>query len=308
MARLKVGITPSSFAQGDASPLEALRAAGVEVIENPYQRRLTEDEAFDYLADKDGLIAGLEPLTRNVLGNAKSLKAIARVGIGLDNVDMDAARDLGMKVSNTPDGPTDAVAELTVAMALTLGRDVLEINREMHQGRWYKKLGSALSEQTVLFIGYGRIGRKTASLMRAFGARILVVDPALEQAKLPGGEQLVELDDGLAQADVISLHANCARPILDAEKFAKCKPGVILLNSARGELVDEAALINALESEIVAAGWFDAFWQEPYQGRLLAFDNMVLTPHVGTYTGQCRLTMEMDAVRNLLKDLGLESS
>ncbi len=306
MTKIRVGITPSSFASSNPAPKVALESAGIEVIDNPYSRRLTEKEAFDFLPDKDGLIAGLEPLTQIVLENAKSLKAIARVGIGIENVDLDAARNLGIKVSNTPDGPTNAVAEMTVTTALMLSRKLLETNREMHEGHWVKKIGKGLTGQKVLFIGYGRIGRTTASLMRIFGAEILVFDPFIEVRDLKDGEKPVTLQEGLPQADIISLHANNRNTIIGSEQFDLVKKGVILLNSARGELVDEIALIQAIESGKIEAGWFDAFWEEPYNGRLLEFDNIILTPHVGTYTEQCRLSMEMDAVNNLIRDLELQ--
>jgi D-3-phosphoglycerate dehydrogenase len=303
MPKLRVGITPSSFAASNQKPKLALEAAGVEVIDNPYGRRLTEAEAFDYLADKDGLIAGLEPLTRKVLKNAKSLKAIARVGIGIENIDLDAARHFGIKVSNTPDGPTHAVAEMTLATALVLSRKLLETDRKMHQGHWAKNIGRGLKGQKVLFIGYGRIGRVTANLMRNFGVEILVYDPFITKKDLKNNEKQVTLEEGLPQADIITLHANSRDVVLGQKQFDKVKKGVILLNSARGELIDEKALIQALESGKVASGWFDAFWEEPYQGGLLKFENILLTPHMGTYTEQCRLAMEMDAVNNLLRDL-----
>ncbi|MFC1524239.1 phosphoglycerate dehydrogenase [Thermodesulfobacteriota bacterium] len=305
MSKIRVGITPSSFASSNPAPKIALESAGIEVIDNPYKRRLTEQEAFDYLSDKDGLVAGLEPLTQKVLENAKSLKAIARVGIGIENVDLDAAHNLGIKVSNTPDGPTNAVAEMTLTTALVLSRKLLKTNRKMHEGFWVKEIGKGLTGQKMLFVGYGRIGRATAQLMRTFGTEILVYDPFLNEQDLVDGEKAVSLEEGLPQADIISLHANSREIILGPEQFSMAKDGVILLNSARGELVDENAFIAALESGKVAAGWFDAFWQEPYKGRLLEFENVILTPHMGTYTEQCRLAMEMDAVNNLLRDLGL---
>lgn len=306
MTKLKVGITPSSFAGSNQAPLNVLESIGVEVFENPYKRRLSEDEAFKYLADKDGLIAGLEPLTRKVLSHAHNLKAIARVGIGMDNIDMNAAQEMGIKISNTPDGPTNAVAELTVAAALTLTRKIVQMNKGLHEGRWPKTISRGLCKQKILFIGYGRIGRKTAEFMRNFGAEILVYDPFVNDGELKGGEIKVSLDEGLGKADIISLNANSRKTILGSEQFMRIKNGAILLNSARGELVDENALINAIESGKVSAGWFDSFWEEPYCGRLLDYENMLLTPHVGTYTEQCRLSMEMDAVNNLVRDLGLQ--
>lgn len=305
MPKMRVGVTTSSFASSDPAPKEALESAGVEVIDNPYKRRLTEQEAFDFLVDKNGLIAGLEPLNRKVLENAKNLKAIARVGIGMDNVDIDAAGSLGIKVSNTPDGPTNAVAEMTVTAALALSRKLPETNRKMHEGQWAKTISRGLVGQNVLFVGYGRIGRGTAELMRPFGVKILVVDPYIDPKDLSLGEQFVSLQEGLTIADIISLHANGHDTIIGKDEFQLMKNGAILLNSARGELVSEDTLIDAFDSGKVSGAWFDAFWEEPYKGRLLQYNNMLLTPHVSTYTEQCRLSMEMDAVNNLLHDLGL---
>ena len=303
MEKLRIGITTSSFASSNRAPRAVLERAGVEIVDNPFGRRLTEQEAFEFLADKDGLIAGLEPLNKRVIENAKRLKAIARVGIGIDNVDVEAAEEFHVKVSNTPDGPTMAVAEMTIAAALALSRQLFEINRKMHQGQWPKTISKGLAGQKILFVGYGRTGRKTADLMRPFGVKILVADPYLASSDLALGEQYVTLEEGIAIADIISLHASGNKTIIGKNEFELMKNGVILLNSARGELVSEEALIAAFDSGKLGGAWFDAFWEEPYKGRLLNYDNMLLTPHVCTYTEQCRLSMEMDAVNNLLRDL-----
>jgi D-3-phosphoglycerate dehydrogenase len=303
MTKMRVGVTTSSFAASNPAPRKALESEGIEVIDNPYNRRLTELEALEFLTDKDGLIAGLEPLNSRVLENAKKLKAIARVGIGMANVDIESATRLGIKVSNTPDGPTNAVAEMTVTAALTLSRKLPEINRKMHEGQWPKTISKGLAGQNVLFVGYGRIGRGTAELMRHFGINVLVADPYLHIGDLTRGEQYVTLQEGLPIADIISLHASGHETILGKDEFQLIKNGAILLNSARGELVSEEALIDAFDSGRIAGAWFDAFWKEPYSGRLLQYDNMLLTPHVCTYTEQCRLSMEMDAVTNLLRDM-----
>ncbi len=306
MLKIQVGVSTSSFASSNSTPKEALESAGVEVIDNPYKRRLTEQEAVDFLADKHGLIAGLEPLNRKVLENAIKLKAIARVGIGIANVDLDAAAKLGIKVSNTPDGPTNAVAEMTLTAALMLSRKVMETNRKMHEGQWAKTISRGLAGQNVLFVGYGRIGRGTAELMRPFGVNTLVTDPYLNPNNLSLGERYVTLQEGLPKADIITLHSSGHDAIIGNDEFQLMKHGAILLNSARGELVSEEALIDAFDAGKMAGAWFDAFWEEPYKGRLLQYENILLTPHVCTYTEQCRLSMEMDAVNNLLRDLGLQ--
>jgi D-3-phosphoglycerate dehydrogenase len=302
-----IAISPSSFADEDKTPLRMLEEAGFEVKDNPFKRRLTEDEIIAHLEGVDGLIAGLEPLNRKVLASAAPrLKALARVGIGVANVDFDAAADLGVKVSSTPEGPIRAVSELTVASLLCLCRGLIPANEALHAGEWKKAIGFGLSGANILFLGYGRIGRHTASLLRPFGANIHVHDPYLDVDTLTNDERVATLEEGLGLADVITLHASGEDCILGADAFAKMRDGVILLNSARGGLVDEDALVEALDAGKVQGCWFDAFWQEPYTGPLTKYPQALLTPHVSTYTRQCRLEMESQAVRNLLRDLGAE--
>jgi len=301
----RVAIGPSSFAEADPAPMQLLREAGVEVIPNPVGRRLTEDEAIALLAEADGLIAGLEPLNRKVLGSAvPRLKAVARVGIGMDNVDLAAAKELGVRVSNTPEEPANAVAELTVTALLALARELVPSNEALHKKEWKKLIGSGVYGQTVLLVGYGRIGRRVGEMLRPFGVKLLVSDPALKAGDLPADVAQVSLDDGLAAADVVSLHAGGKATLLGAAQLAQLRPGALLLNSARGELVDEQALCAALDRGQVRGAWFDVFWQEPYTGPLTGYPQVLLTPHVGTYTSQCRRDMESAAVRNLLRDLG----
>lgn len=302
---LTVAIGPSSFAEENDAPRRLLESAGITVKENPFGRRLTEAEIIEHLQGCDGLIAGLEPLNRTVIASAAPyLKAIARVGIGVANVDFEAAAEYGVKVSSTPEGPIDAVAEMTVSALLALNRRLLTTNDALHQGKWKKEIGMGLRGTSVLLIGYGRIGRRTGELLAAFGARLLVCDPCVEASSLEHGERLVSLEEGLAEAEVISLHAAGEVCILGEGEFARMKPGVVLLNSARGKLVDEQALVRALDAGIVAQTWFDALWQEPYTGPLAGYPQALLTPHIATYTRQCRLDMESAAVRNLLRDLG----
>lgn len=303
---LRVAIGPSSFAELDDTPLRMLEAKGVEVVPNPFKRRLTQDEIIDHLQEIDGLIAGLEPLNGIVLAAAPRLKAIARVGIGVSNVDFDAAKEFDVKVSNTPEGPIVAVAEMTLAALLALARNLVPTNAALHAGQWKKSIGSGLSGAQVFIVGYGRIGRRVADLVQAFGARVTVFDPYIDDREVaPDIARVPTLEEGLRDADVVTLHAAGDDVILDQAAFNAMRDGVIVLNSARGELVDEHAVVTALESGKVAAAWFDAFWNEPYNGPLTGFDQVLLTPHVGTYTRQCRRDMETAAVNNLLRDLEL---
>jgi len=303
--KTRVAIGPSSFGEVNKAPIKMLEDAGIEIIENPFKRRLTELEVLNHLKNVDGLLAGLEPLTRNVLKTVNGkLKVIARVGIGMSNVDIDAARQMGIKVSNTPDGPTEAVSEMTLAALLNCARKIAPMSHSLRAGEWNKMIGMSLSEMTVMIIGYGRIGRSVANLLSLFNTKILVYDPYLTVLENNiAGIKLVNLNEGIKRADCITLHASGDKVLLGKKEFNYMKPGMILLNSARGELVDEEALVNAIEKQIVTSCWFDAFCDEPYTGLLTKYNEAILTPHSSTYTRKCRYEMEMQAVRNLLVDL-----
>jgi len=299
----RVAIGPSSFAAEDETPLRLLESYGIDVVPNPFGRRLTEAEMMLHLKDTDGLVAGLEPLNRRVISSFPRLKAIARVGIGLYNVDLMAANELGIKVSNTPDEPAEAVAEMTLTALLALRRRLVSSNASLHAGKWQKSTGLGLAGAKVLLVGYGRIGRRVGDLLRGFRAEVYVYDPYVSESALQAGERRVFLDEGLREAEIVSLHASGKEVILGSDEFSKMRDGVIVLNCARGELVDENALIHELESGKIVGAWFDVFRQEPYQGPLLEFEQVLLTPHISTYTRQCRLSMELSAVKNLVQDL-----
>ena len=302
---MKIAISTSAFASIDPAPMELLQSKGLEVTLNPYRRKLTEDEIIYHLQGVDGLLAGLESLNATVFKSSPNLKAIARVGIGMDNVDMNAAREAGIKVSNTPDGPTEAVAEMTIAAALALARSILPANNALHRKRWSKTIGIGLKNTKVLIIGYGRIGRKVAELFSAFCSKIMVCDPIITDFDLKPGEQLVTLIDGLNLADMITLHTDGNDPILTSSEFQSMKKGVMILNSARSNLIEESALIQALDSGKVASVWLDVFPEEPYSGKLTEYDHVLLTPHMSTYSVQCRKEMELAAVHNLFHDLSV---
>lgn len=299
----KILLGPSSFAETDAMPLLRLQQAGYEVVDNPYKRKLTKTELVALLTpDVIGIIAGLEPLDREVLAGSR-LKVVSRVGSGMSNVDQSAAGELGIAVRSTPNGPTQAVAELTLGALLGLLRLIPQMDRALHAGTWDKRIGTQLAEKTVAIVGFGRIGRRVAELLAPFKVRLLIVDPFLNQADITTGV-LATLDEALAKADIISLHSSGEDCLLGAREFSQMKNGVFLLNVARGGLVDEQALLAALDTGRVAGAWLDTFTVEPYSGALCGRSNVVLTPHVGSYTLECRQGMENEAVDNLLEVLG----
>ena len=293
----KILLAPSSFAASDPAPLERLRLAGAEVLRNPYGRVLGKPELVELLPGVTGIIAGLEPLTRDVLERS-DLRVVSRCGAGLENVDLAAARELGIEVRSTPDAPTTAVAELTLGALIALLRQISQANTDVKEGRWVKRAGVQLEGKTVLVVGFGRIGRKVAVLMKAFGANVVASDPRF--SGFVEGVPVLPLDETLPKADIVTLHASGQDILLGGAEFGRLKPGAFLLNAARGALVDEAALVDALEDGRVAGAWIDTFSREPYSGPLQRHPQVILTPHIGSYTTDCRRQMEMEAVENLL--------
>jgi len=295
-------ITTSSFGE---EILETLRQGGVNPVLNPYRRKLGAEEA-DLLIQEHrpvGIIAGVEPLTRAVLCRAPFLRAISRCGIGMDSVDLAAARELGIDVTNTPDAPTIPVAELTVGMILSLLRSLHHSDASVRGGGWERPMGGLLHGKTVGVVGCGRIGSYVAELLAPFGCRLLGCDPG--RASHPR-LQLLALDAMLPLCDVVTLHLPCTaqtRGVLDAPRIAAMKTGAMLVNASRGGLVDEGALVRALEEGKLSGAALDCFDEEPYRGALTRCKNTLLTAHIGSYAREGRVFMERQAAENLLVSL-----
>ena len=300
----KVLLGPSSFSELDKSPIDKLISAGFDVVDNPYKRKLTKTELLELLSDDvEALVAGLEPLDREVMERS-NLKVISRCGSGMSNVDQEAAAELGVGVFSTPYGPTSAVAELTLGAMLNLLRMLSVMDKDLHAGKWNKQVGYQLEGKTVAIIGYGKIGRRLGELLVPFKVQIIAVDPMLTSAG--PSVTMVSLDEALRSADIITFHLSGEEEIIGPVEFEMIKKGAYLLNAARGGLINEDALAKALEKKTIGGAWLDSFSREPYQGPLKEFSNVILTPHVGSYTRECRLSMEMESVDNVLKFYGLE--
>ncbi len=301
MSRFRVLISTSSFAAADRLPLARLEDEGAEVALNPHGRVLTEDEVATLVADCDGLIAGTEPLTERVLSGAPKLRVISRVGVGIERVDLTAAERRGIKVFITPDALTDAVAELTLGAMIALLRRLPQMNAAMHEGVWEKQMGRLLRGRTVGIVGLGRIGKALAKLLAPFGVRRVARDAEPDRPWAAGNDvQLMSLRELLPVAEVLSVHASGAECLIGPEELALLPEGAIVLNPARGGLVDESALYDGLVSGRLAGCYLDTFEREPYDGPLRGHPNALLTPHAGSYAREARVRMELQAVDNLL--------
>ena len=300
----KVLITTSSFSLGNFAQAKSLHDAGISLEMNPHGRRLSEDEVAELVAtDVIAILAGLEPLTDRVLSNAKSLRVIARCGTGLDSVDLLAASRLGIDVFNTPDAPTQAVAELTIAHMLNSLRHISTTDSNMRSGKWTPTMGSLLATKTVGLIGVGRIGSAVAKLAQAFGARVIGFDPVVSSHN---SVELLSLDEVLNQSDIVSLHVpinDQTHHIVNASAISRMKPGSIVVNVSRGGLIDESALHDALKSQHLSGAALDCFEDEPYSGPLLQLPGVHVTAHMGSYARETRDLMEVEASTNLVNGL-----
>ncbi len=300
----KILITTSSFDLGNFHDVNALQDRGISIEKNLHGRRLTENEVADLIShDVIALLAGLEPLTEKVLSGAKSLRVIARCGTGLDNVDLDAAKKLGIDVFNTPDAPTQAVVELTIGHMINMLRGISITDSQLRAGNWSPIMGSLLSAKIVGLIGLGRIGASIAKLLAAFGSRVVAYDPKISQH--PHAEML-PLTELLETVDIVSLHVPHnieTHHLLNDDSLSLMKPGSFVVNVSRGGLVDELALANALNSRHLAGAALDCFEDEPYRGSLLNLSNVFATAHMGSYARETRNLMEVEASQNLVSGL-----
>ena len=296
--RIKILIGPSTFAELDPAPADRLIKNGFDIIKNPFGKKLTQEELISLLPGVQGLIAGLETLNRRIL-EGSNLKVISRCGAGVSNIDFKAADELGIKIFSTPDAPTEAVAELVVGAMLSLVRHIPQMNSDLHNGKWVKKIGIQLEGKTITIIGFGRIGRRVEEILRPFKMNILAVDK--DYNIKTDGIQVVNLHEALPLSDIITIHASGDEEILGQKEFALMKKGIFLLNCARGNTIDEKELMGGLESGRIAGAWLDCFITEPYNGQLSKYPQVIMTPHVGSYTFECRRKMEMEAVDNIIK-------
>lgn len=303
----KIAITTTSFAMNDPAPLKELEMRGFVPILNHYGRKLTEKELLCLIEQEKpiGLIAGTEPITEKVLrASADFLKVISRAGTGWDNIDHKSANDLGIKVYRTPDAPTQAVAELTVGLILNLLRKVNHMDQGLRNGKWEKHMGNLIQAKNIGIIGFGRIGQNVARLLSSFDVKIAYYD--IERKDSSVMYEMKSFESILCWADILTLHmshsAECS-PIIGIRELRLMKKGSWFINVSRGGIVDEEALYTILKDGHLAGAALDVFEKEPYVGPLSTLENVILTPHIGSYAVEARNRMEMDAVKNLIEGL-----
>lgn len=306
LKQCKVLVTPASYAKNDPSLKTDLENLVGEVVYNHTGRPLSSAEVASLLPGVDGYIAGLDIIDHAALESANRLKVISRYGVGVDAIDLDAAREKGIVVTNTPGANAASVAELTVGLFLALARQFPQAFTATRQGKWPRLTGVALEGKTVGLVGLGSIGKITARRLSGFDCRLLAFDPEPDIAFAgQHGIALVSLDELLASSDFVSLHLPLlpeTRNLVNEQFIGKMKKGAYLVNTARGELVDETVLLKALESGHLAGAALDALVQEPPDPTcpLLGLPNIIATPHLGAQTDAAVNQMGRMALANCL--------
>ncbi len=297
-------ITTTSFAVETPELLADLEDKGFQYVLNPYGRVVGEEELTRLLEQYRplGILAGTERIDGTMMKRAgDSLRVISRVGVGWDNVDLDVAAATGIKVYRTEHVLTQSVAELTMGLILAGLRNLAGHDRAVRALRWQKHMGSLLAKKILGIIGFGEIGQRVGELAKAFGAEVIFYDPCPKD-EVPWA-RATTLKLLLESAEIISLHAGGREIILGDGELKACRQGVLLINTARGGLIDEEALVRHLASGRVGFACLDVFAKEPYTGPLLEYGNVLMTPHIGSYAREARTEMEKSALANLYAGL-----
>lgn len=303
----KILVSPSTFGLISNEPIKLLNESGFDYFINPHKRTLSIQETIELAKDCIGIVAGTELYDKHVLEKCTRLKCISRVGVGIENIDLEYASKKGIQIANTPKGPTQPVAELTLGLTLSLLRKIPGSHQNLKNGIWKKEVGTLLTGKTIGVIGLGNIGKTVSSIFKSLGNNVLAYDlmPDKEWATM-NHVKLLDLKSLLQKADIITIHipgSKDKKAVINSQLLNYIKPGAFLINVSRGGVVDEESLYELLKTEHIKGAAIDVYEKEPYNGPFLKLNNVVLTPHIGSYAAESKLQMEVDAVNNLIKAL-----
>ena len=307
---MKVLVTPRSFGKTSPAPLALLQEYGVEIVPNAAGGIMTEEQMKVAIAGCDGVIIGVDPLTAGVMAAAPSLRAVSKYGVGLDNIDLAYCAEHGVAVSKTIGANSAFVADYAFALMLALARKVIPIDAKCRQRDWGKMTTSDVAGKSLGLIGLGAIARQMVSRAKGFSMGVKAYDVVWDEGYAAAeGVAKADIDEICRVCDFISLHLPLlpdTRGIIDARRIAMMKPSAYVINTARGGVVDEDALLAALKENRIAGAGIDAFSEEPPANPdWYALDNVIMGSHCAASTVGASEAMSRIAAENLLRDLGV---
>lgn len=304
----KILVTPRSISKDGHPSLARLKDAGYEVVFCTPGVQPTEEELINVLPGCVGYLAGVEKIPAKVLNAGKDLKVISRNGVGVDNIDCETAKRLGIAICTTGGANARGVAELTLALIFAITRSIPFSDANLKEGKWERKKGIEIKGKMLGLIGCGRIGKEVACLALGMGMSVIAYDPYVNDFFTPSDKfRYAGLDELLAHADIISLHIPASGngiPLINRSFIEQTKKGIYIINTARGELIDDDIMIKALDRGIVSGLATDVFREEPPQDiRLLKHEKVISTPHIGGFTTESVDRAVDEAVTNILGTL-----
>lgn len=304
----KILVTPRSFGKHSHAAIELLEKQGLDVLLNPYGRILTEEEMKKEIVDVEGIIVGVDPLNSAILEKAKNLKAISKYGVGTDNIDLAYCKEHQIPVTITNNANSDSVADFAFALMLAAARRLVEVDGSCRRLDWGKKTSIGVYGKTIGVLGTGAIGKGVIKRAKGFNMNILAYDIFKDEAfAREYGVQYTPLEQIFAESDFISLHLPAVeetKDLINQEAFEKMKETAILVNTARGELIDEDALYEALKNKKIWGAGVDVFKKEPPENKkLLELDNIVIGAHSAASTVEAVDAMSWMAAENILESL-----
>ena len=293
----KVFIATSNFSELTKNFKSSAKKKNFLFKKNLLKKKLTSNELVKYAKDCKYIIAGTEIYNQKTIDKLKKLKYIFRLGSGIDNLDINYLNEKKIKFKKSKITPEIAVAELIVGYIFSIYRNIIEHNNNLKNKIWKKQMGSILNGKTVGIIGYGKVGKYLCKILKGFGVKLLVNDKKKIDIK---NTNLIKL---VKNSDIISLNINLnsKKKILDKKKLKLCKKNCMIINTSRPEVIDYNFLYKMLKKKEILGAGLDVFMEEPYSGKLINLENVILTPHIGSYSKEIRSKMEQEALRNILE-------
>lgn len=301
----KVLSTSPTFGHYVSEPSEYLESHGWKVELIPQGKKISEEQLIQSAGEYDAIIVGVEKITRSVIEASKKLRIITKHGIGVDNIDVKAASGRGIVVTNAPGTNSDAVADLTIGLFLSLARSIPSVDRSVKEGEWPRAVGVQINGKVLGIIGLGQIGKKVVKRALGFDMRVLAYDILKDEAFAKERRiTYVSLNEVLAQADFLSIHVPISpstHGLIGEKELNLMKKEAFLVNISRGGIVDEEALYRVLKERRIRGGALDVFAHEPPTGSaLLTLDNVIVTPHMGAYTFEALRETGMVCARSII--------